>query len=86
MIRTAPEAVRERADHRLEDELRQRPYGAEQAEVARRTRRIVADEAFDQLGQDRNDDAEREHVEQHGNEDEDEGGGTHWRDLGCFIH
>ena len=68
--RPPPEAIRQRAEHRREHELHQRPGGAEQAEDARRVRRVVVDEALDQLWQDRHDHAEREHVEQDGDEDE----------------
>ena len=68
--RPPSEAIRQAADHRREQELHQRPDGAEQAEDARGACGVVADEAFDQLRQHRNDDAERQHVEQDGDEDE----------------
>ena len=71
--RPAAEAVRQRALHRREHELHQRPGGAEQAEDLRRARGVAAEEIDHQLGQHRNDHAERQHVEQHGDEDEDEG-------------
>ncbi len=70
--RPPAKAVRQRAEDRREQKLHQRPGGAEQAEDPRRRRGVVVDEAFDELWQDRQDQAEREHVEQDG--DEDEGG------------
>ena len=46
---------------------------------------VVADEAFDQFWQDRNDDAEREHVEQHGDEDEGNRRAFRFLRFGCGI-
>ena len=68
--RPPAEPVRQAAEDRREEKLHQRPDGAEQAEDPRRARGVVVDEAFHQLGQDRHDQAEREHVEQNGDEDE----------------
>ena len=68
--RPPAEPVRQAAEHRRKHELHQRPGGAEQAENPRRARGIVIDEAFHELGQDRRDQAEREHVQQDGDEDE----------------
>ena len=73
--RPAAEAIRQRADARREQELHQRPDGAEQAVDFGGARGVAAEEVDHQLGQHRNDDAERQHVEQHGDEDEGEGGG-----------
>ena len=67
--RPPAEPVRQAAEHWREQKLHQRPGGAEQAENPRRTRGIVIDEALHELGQDRHDQAEREHVEQNGDED-----------------
>ena len=68
--RPPAEAVGERAKDRREQELHQRPGGAEQAEDPRRRRRVVVDKTFHEFWQDRQDQAEREHVEQDGDEDE----------------
>ena len=68
--RPPAEAIRERAEDRREQELHQRPGGTEQAEDPRRRRRVVVDKTFHELGQDRQDQAERKHVEQDGDEDE----------------
>ena len=84
--RLAAEAVGQHAVHRREHELHQRPGGAEQAEIVGAARRIAADEIDDQPRQHRDDDAERQHVEQHGDENEDEGGGARRRDRLGFVH
>jgi hypothetical protein len=78
----ASEPIRQRACDRREDELHQRPGGAKQAEDARGLCGIVVDEAFDELWQDRNDDAERQHVEQ--DRDKDEGGRRAVRRAACW--
>ena len=70
--RPAAEAVGQRAEQRREQELHQRPGGAEQAEHFGRARRVATHEAENEARQHRNDDAERQHVEQHGDEDEHE--------------
>ncbi|MGY3527999.1 hypothetical protein ACVISU_000767 [Bradyrhizobium sp. USDA 4452] len=69
--RPAAKAIGQRAQDRRADELHQGPDRAEHAEDACRVGGVIADEALDQLGQDRDDDPEREHVEQQGDEDED---------------
>ena len=79
--RPPAEPVRQRAEDRREHKLHQRPGGAEQAEDPRRRRGIVVDKAFDQLRQDRHDQAEREHVEQDGDEDEGRRAAAHRRAL-----
>ncbi len=91
--RPASEPVRQRAEQRREDELHQRPDRAEQPEPSGGGGRIVVEEALHQLRQHRNDDAERHHVEQHGDEDEAEGGAAgrcgrclRRRLAACFAH
>ncbi|MFO1402576.1 MAG: hypothetical protein U1F30_15410 [Steroidobacteraceae bacterium] len=72
--RAAAVAVREQAEERRAAELHQRPGGAEQAEVVRGARDVAAGELRDQPRQHRDHDAEREHVQQRGDEDEAERG------------
>jgi len=66
---TAAEPVRQGAENRRKQELHQRPSGAEQAENPRGPGCIVIDKALHELRQDRHDQAERQHVEQDGDED-----------------
>jgi hypothetical protein len=54
--------------------LHQRPGGAEEAENPRGFLGVAANEIDDQLRQHRNGDAHRQHVQQNGREDKDEGG------------
>ena len=68
--RPPAEPVRQAAEDRREEKLHQRPGGAEQAEDPRRARGVVVDKTFHQFRQDRHDHAERQHVEQDGDEDE----------------
>ncbi len=67
--RATAEPVRQTAEYRREQKLHHRPGGAEQAEDSRRIGGVVVDKTFHQLGQDRQDQAEREHVQQDGDED-----------------
>jgi hypothetical protein len=67
--RPAAKPIRQAAEDRREEKLHRRPYRAEQAEHPRRTGGVVVEEAFHELGQDRHDQAEREHVEQYRDED-----------------
>ena len=68
------EAVRERAEERRGEELHERERGAEDAEHACGARGIAAFERDDELGEHGDDHAERDHVEQDRDEDEDERG------------
>ena len=68
------EVIRERTLHRREDELHQRPGGAEQPVHLRGARRVAAHEVLHQHGQHRNDHAEGQHVDEHGDEDEGQRG------------
>ena len=77
--RPPAETIGQHAVDRREHELHQRPGGAEQAETVGGARGVAAEEIDHQPRQHRNDDAERQHVEQHGDEDEDEGGAAHGR-------
>ena len=77
--RPPAEPVRERAKDRREQKLHQRPGGAEQAENPRRRRRVVVDKTFHEFWQDRQDQAERQHIEQDGNEDEGRRAAAHRR-------
>jgi hypothetical protein len=56
---------------RREQKLHQRPGGAEHAENLCRLLRVAANEIHHELRQHRNDDADCEHVQKHGREDED---------------
>ena len=69
--RAAAKPVGQRAEDRREEELHHRPGGAEHAEHPRGARGIVVDKALDQPWQNGNDDAERQRVEQDGDENED---------------
>ena len=71
--RPPAEPVGEAAEHRREHELHQCPGRAEQAEDPCCLRGVIGDKALDQLGQDRHDQPEREHIEQDGDEDESDG-------------
>ena len=82
--RPPSEAIRQRAVDRREQELHQRPGGAEQAEIVGAADRVAADEIEHELRQHRDDDADRQHVEQHGDEDEGEGGAA--KRSGCGSH
>lgn len=68
----APEPIRQRALYRREHKLHQRLRGAEQPVDPRALGGIAADEIDHELGQHWNDDADRQHVEQHGDEHEGE--------------
>ena len=68
--RPPAEPVREAAEDRREEKLHHRPGGAEQTEDPRGARGIVVDKTFHELGQDRQDQTEREHVQEDGDEDE----------------
>ena len=78
------EAVRERAEERRGEELHERERGAEDAEHACGARGIAAFERDDELGKHGDDHAERDHVEQDRDEDEDERG-TRARDHDGII-
>ena len=84
--RPPAETVRQRAVDRRTHELHQRPGGAEQAEIIGGARGVAGEEVDHEPRQHRNDDAERQHVEQHGDEDEDESGATFGRGGGDFGH
>jgi len=77
--RPAPEAVGQHAMQRREQELHQRRDRAEDAIDLGRARIVAGEEVDHQLGQDGHDDAQRQHVEQHRDEHENEGGAP-WRD------
>jgi len=77
--RPSAETVGQAAEDRREDKLHQRPGCAEQAENSGRTRRVVVDETFHELWQNRHDQAERQHVEQDREEDERHGRWARWR-------
>ena len=64
--RPPPEAIAEIADHRPGEELREREHGEQPARDARRGGEIEMPELRDQRGQHRHDDAEADHVDQHG--------------------
>ena len=64
------EMIRERALHRREDELHQRPSGAEHTVHLRGARGVAAHEVLHQHGQHGNDHAEGQHVDEHRDEDE----------------
>src|SRR6185503_326880 len=70
--RTAPEPVGERALHWREHELHQGERRPEYAEDRRGARHVAALQLQDELREHRDDDPERDHVEQDGDEDEDE--------------
>ena len=72
--RAAAEAIRKPAVDGREQKLHQRPGGAEQPVDFGRAGGVAGEKIDHQLGQHRNDDTERQHVEQHGDEEEDEGG------------
>jgi hypothetical protein len=71
---SAAERVGQCALERREHELHERPGGAEQAEDLRRFLGVAAHEINDEFRQDRNDDADRKHVEQHRDKNEGEPG------------
>src|SRR6202035_93723 len=64
------EPIRQAAEQRREHKLHQRPGGAEQPENPRGLRGVVVDETLHEFWQDRQDQAEREHVQEDGDEDE----------------
>ncbi len=68
--RPPPEAVRQRALHRRERELHDGKHRAEHAHPPGRPGDAAAGKLFDQMRQHRNHDAERKHVQHHGDEDE----------------
>jgi hypothetical protein len=72
--RPAPVAIGEHAVQRREQELHQRSNRAEDSVDLGCTRVVAGEEIDHQLGQHRHDDADRQHVEQHRDEDEDESG------------
>ena len=80
--RPAAEPVGQRAQHRLEDELHEGPEETEIADDMRGADGIAVEERLDQLRQHRNDDTERHHIEQDGNEDESERGAAGCRGRG----
>jgi hypothetical protein len=72
--RAPAEPIGERSQNRRCDELNRRPCSAEPCEGCRGQRRVAAAERLDEQRQHRDDHAQREHVEQHRDEDEGDGG------------
>jgi hypothetical protein len=68
--RPPAETVRQRALHRREGELHDREHGGEHAHPPCRSRDAAAGQLLDQVRQHRDDDAERQDVQEHGDENE----------------
>ena len=71
--RSAPEPVAEISHDRRADELDDRVLEHQPTAVHRRLAQLLSREFHDQLGGDRNDDAEPRRIEERGHEDEGEG-------------
>ncbi len=77
--RPPPEAIGEQAEQGREDELHERPHRGEEADGLGGTGGVAPHEVDDQPRQHGDDEAEGQHVEQHGDEDEAQGGAARSR-------